>query len=75
MIASVELVRELTTLEPDAPVHSVHVRTDSRDPASTAVTPKWLVEAASPLASPQFSTSVINAGQALPARQLDGRTC
>lgn len=44
MIASMELVRELATLQPGGPVLGVHLRTDPRDPANTAVTPKWLVE-------------------------------
>jgi hypothetical protein len=44
MIASIELVRELATLQPGVPVLSLHVRIDPRDPANMAVTPKWLVE-------------------------------
>jgi hypothetical protein len=44
VIASMELVRELATLQPGVPVLSVYVRTDPRDPANTAVTPRWLVE-------------------------------
>jgi hypothetical protein len=44
MIASMEMVRELATLQPDVPVLSLHIRTDPRDPANTAATPKWLVE-------------------------------
>jgi hypothetical protein len=38
-----ELVRELAVLEPGAPVLSVHLRTDPREPANTARTPGWLV--------------------------------
>jgi hypothetical protein len=37
------LVRELALLEPDAPVLSVYLRTDPRDPANTAHAPAWLV--------------------------------
>jgi hypothetical protein len=44
MIASLEMVRELATLQPGAPVLSLHIRTDPRDPANTAATPKWQVE-------------------------------
>jgi hypothetical protein len=44
MIASMEMVRELATLQPGAPVLSLHIRTDPRDPANTAATPKWQVE-------------------------------
>jgi len=44
MIPSMEMVRELATLEPGVPVLSLHIRTDPRDPANTAATPKWLVE-------------------------------
>ncbi|HJV14042.1 MAG TPA: hypothetical protein VJ625_09130 [Propionibacteriaceae bacterium] len=44
MIASMELVRELAILQPGVPVLSLHVRTDPREPANTAATPKWLVE-------------------------------
>jgi hypothetical protein len=44
MIASVESLRELAIVQPGVPVLSVHVRTDPRDPANTAGTPKWLVE-------------------------------
>jgi hypothetical protein len=44
MIPSIEMVRELATLEPGVPVLSLHIRTDPRDPANTAATPKWLVE-------------------------------
>jgi hypothetical protein len=44
MIASLELGRELAILQPGVPVLSLHVRTDPREPANTAATPKWLVE-------------------------------
>lgn len=44
MIASMELVRELATVQPGVPVLSLYVRIDPRDPANTAETPKWLVE-------------------------------
>jgi hypothetical protein len=44
MIASVKSLRELAIMQPGVPVLSVHVRTDPRDPANTAATPKWLVE-------------------------------
>jgi hypothetical protein len=44
MIAWVESLRELAIMQPGVPVLSVHVGTDPRDPANTAVTPKWLVE-------------------------------
>jgi hypothetical protein len=43
MIASMESVRQLAILQPGMPVLSLHVRTDPRDPANTAATPKWLV--------------------------------
>src|SRR3954469_8205723 len=43
MTATMGLVRELALLEPDAPVLSVYLRTDPRDPANTAHTPGWLV--------------------------------
>jgi hypothetical protein len=42
--AMTDVVRELAVLEPGAPVLSVYVRTDPRDPANTAQTPAWLVE-------------------------------
>jgi hypothetical protein len=44
MIPSMEVVRELATLQSGVPVLSLHIRTDPRDPANTAATPKWLVE-------------------------------
>jgi hypothetical protein len=43
MLLTTDLVRELALLEPGAPVLSVHLRTDPRDPANTARTPGWLV--------------------------------
>jgi hypothetical protein len=44
MIPSMETVRELATLQSGEPVLSLHIRTDPRDPANNATTPKWLVE-------------------------------
>src|SRR4051812_27504450 len=41
--ATMDLVRELALLEPDAPVLSVYLRTDPRDPANTAHAPGWRV--------------------------------
>jgi hypothetical protein len=38
-----ELVRELAVLDAGAPVLSVHLPTDPRDPANVARTPAWLV--------------------------------
>jgi hypothetical protein len=43
MTLTVELVRRLAVLEPAAPVLSIHLRTDPRDPANTAQTPGWLI--------------------------------
>jgi hypothetical protein len=43
LTVTTELVRELALFEPGAPVLSVHLRTDPRDPANTARTPGWVV--------------------------------
>lgn len=43
MTATIGLIRQLALLEPSAPVLSVYLRTDPRDPANTAHTPGWLV--------------------------------
>jgi Bacterial archaeo-eukaryotic release factor family 10 len=44
MIPSMDLIRDLAVRRPGAPVLSVYVRTDPRDPANTAAPPGWLVE-------------------------------
>jgi hypothetical protein len=41
---SMEVIRDLAVRRPGAPVLSVYVRTDPRDPANTATPPGWLVE-------------------------------
>jgi hypothetical protein len=41
---SVEVIRDLAVRRPDAPVLSIYVRSDPRDPANTATPPGWLVE-------------------------------
>ena len=44
MIPSADLIRDLAVRRPGAPVLSVYVRTDPRDPANTAALPGWLME-------------------------------
>ena len=44
MIPSADLIRDLALRRPGAPVLSVYVRTDPRDPANTAAVPGWLME-------------------------------
>jgi hypothetical protein len=44
VILSVDVIRGLAVRRPGAPVLSVYVRTDPRDPANTAAVPGWLVE-------------------------------
>jgi len=44
VIPSADLIRDLALRRPGAPVLSVYVRTDPRDPANTAAVPGWLME-------------------------------
>jgi hypothetical protein len=41
---SANRVRQLALWRPGAPVLSVYVRTDPRDPANTVATPRWGIE-------------------------------
>lgn len=63
MTLSIDDVRELALAQPGAPVLSMYVRTDPRDPANTAVTPGWVIELRNELRAVSRQPRPENAGR------------
>lgn len=73
MTVTMNAVRSLAIMQPDNPVLSMHLRTDPRDPANTAVTPGWLVALRNGLREASGDTQPWSRDQQLDLRDLFGR--